>query len=343
MHICRMHHASRGGTRGRRQAVRPPFSRTAARASSQFASFGRRRLYVGFNSAAAATLHLRRGSDRLGHLPATRSILSLRGLGALRRAIRTTGGLDGRTLMKCPACDRALTAVKVVGVTVDLCRDGCGGIWFDQGKLSAFAAPEAAAGQALLDLTAQPPFGVKVTQRRHCPKCPDSVMMRHFFSAKRAVTIDECPTCGGIWLDSGELERIRTEYDSDEARQRAARLGLEEALLPDRMALMRKQLEEQLPYSTGRSRVAASLVVIFNLVLAFKGGGARAAAAWLFGFVVPWACVSFPDAMSAPVGSVLGVSRRSPQSWLWFFGWLVLLLPEIQLAIVWMGLGSPQR
>ena len=67
------------------------------------------------------------------------------------------------------------------------------------------------------------------------------------------------------------------------------------------MALMRKQLEEQLPYSTWRSRVAASLVVIFNLVLAFKGGGARASAAWLFGFVVPWACVSFPDAMSAPV------------------------------------------
>jgi hypothetical protein len=49
-----------------------------ARASSELASFGLGGLYVRFNSAAAAALHLRRGSDRLGHVPATRSIFSLR-------------------------------------------------------------------------------------------------------------------------------------------------------------------------------------------------------------------------------------------------------------------------
>jgi hypothetical protein len=47
-------------------------------------------------------------------------------------------------------------------------------MWFDQGKLSAFAAPATSAGQALLDLTAQPPFIVDLTQRRHCPRCTGS-------------------------------------------------------------------------------------------------------------------------------------------------------------------------
>ena len=39
-------------------------------------------------------------------------------------------------------------------------------------------------------------------------KCSDTLLMRHFFSAKRAVTVDECPTCAGVWLDAGELEMV---------------------------------------------------------------------------------------------------------------------------------------
>jgi Zn-finger nucleic acid-binding protein len=34
---------------------------------------------------------------------------------------------------------------------------------------------------------------------------------RHFFSAKRRVQVDQCPNCGGYWLDAGELELIRSE------------------------------------------------------------------------------------------------------------------------------------
>ena len=47
-------------------------------------------------------------------------------------------------------------------------------------------------------------------------------MMRHYTSVKRRVTIDECPQCGGIWLDTGELTGIRDEFPSDEERQKAA-------------------------------------------------------------------------------------------------------------------------
>jgi Zn-finger nucleic acid-binding protein len=47
-------------------------------------------------------------------------------------------------------------------------------------------------------------------------------MMRHFWSVKRAVTIDECPECGGIFLDAGELGKIRAEFVTEAARHAAA-------------------------------------------------------------------------------------------------------------------------
>jgi len=238
--------------------------------------------------------------------------------------------------MKCPACHRTLTAVTVSGVTVDVCHDGCAGMWFDQGESHWFDQPTDTAGQALLEMTGNAKVSVDFSQRRRCPKCPDSVLMRHFFGPRRAVTVDECPTCAGIWLDAGELERIRTEYDSAEARRQAAGAGFEEVLVGDRMALMRTEIEEQLPYDTSQSRVVASVVVVLNLLWAFKAGGAAATATRLYISIVPWACVCFTDSMSARIGPVFGVTRQSPRAWLWFFAWLVLLLPEIQLAILWV-------
>jgi len=97
--------------------------------------------------------------------------------------------------------------------------------------------------------------------------------MRHFFSAKHAVTVHECPTCAGIWLDSGELQRIRAEDESEDARKRAARLSFEQIVVGDRMELMSKEIGGELPYDTSRSRVAASLLVAFYLIVAFKLGG----------------------------------------------------------------------
>jgi Zn-finger nucleic acid-binding protein len=34
-------------------------------------------------------------------------------------------------------------------------------------------------------------------------------MLRRRFSAAVSVLIDECPHCGGVWLDSDELAQIR--------------------------------------------------------------------------------------------------------------------------------------
>ena len=52
---------------------------------------------------------------------------------------------------------------------------------------------------------------VDASRKRECPRCPDVKLKRHFFSAKRQIEVDECPNCGGYWLDAGELAKIRAE------------------------------------------------------------------------------------------------------------------------------------
>lgn len=124
--------------------------------------------------------------------------------------------------MDCPACSRELTHW-TADFEVDVCDGGCGGIWFDHYELAKVDEPAEAAGEGLLDVSVDPAVVVDLDRRRLCPKCTDGVvMMRHFTSVERKVAIDECPECGGVWLDAGELRAIRTEFPTDEARQAAA-------------------------------------------------------------------------------------------------------------------------
>ena len=108
-------------------------------------------------------------------------------------------------------------------VTVDVCDGGCGGIWFDHWELQKLDEQSESAGQSLLDVRRDPGVVVDPAERYHCPKCADDVvLMRHFWSVKRAVTIDECPECGGIFLDAGELASVRSEFVSESDRHAAA-------------------------------------------------------------------------------------------------------------------------
>lgn len=124
--------------------------------------------------------------------------------------------------MQCPACDHALTPKTVGNLTVDVCH-GCGGIWFDLFELKKVDEQHEAAGESLLDIEKDPSVQVDPSQRRTCPKCGDVVMMRHFHSVKREIEVDECPKCGGYWLDANELAQIRAQFKSEHDRRHAAR------------------------------------------------------------------------------------------------------------------------
>jgi Zn-finger nucleic acid-binding protein len=110
----------------------------------------------------------------------------------------------------------------VGGITVDVCRGGCGGIWFDRYELMKADEPHESAGEELLHTERAADVNVDHSKRVSCPKCPGVVMMRHFFSVKRQVAVDECPSCGGYWLGVGELATIRSEFETEEERNQAA-------------------------------------------------------------------------------------------------------------------------
>ncbi len=124
--------------------------------------------------------------------------------------------------MICPACEHNMTEMDVKDIKVDVCVGGCGGIWFDGYELKKVDEPHEAVGQDLLEVEYDPAVVVDGSQRRDCPHCESIVMMRHFSSIKREVEVDECPSCGGFFLDRGELNTLREQYPSEEARTEAA-------------------------------------------------------------------------------------------------------------------------
>jgi Zn-finger nucleic acid-binding protein len=156
--------------------------------------------------------------------------------------------------MQCPACNNTLQSMTAGDIEVEICNKGCGGIWFDNHELLKFDEPHEEAGVALLDIERDPATEVDHSQRRSCPKCGDAVMMRHFFSVKRKVELDECPACGGIWLDYGELGQIRELFATEAERKHAAEAYFDD-VFGDELAKMRAESEEKLAKARRFARV----------------------------------------------------------------------------------------
>src|SRR3989442_11798551 len=74
-------------------------------------------------------------------------------------------------------------------------------------------------GDVEISIPRDPAIQVDFKKRRNCPKCGDVVLMRHYYSKKRGVMVDECPNCAGFWLDAGELEQIRSEREALQAEE----------------------------------------------------------------------------------------------------------------------------
>ena len=101
---------------------------------------------------------------------------------------------------------------------MDVCRAGCGGVWFDNFELARVDQAHEKLGEALAALEFAP-HTVVVQQKRSCPKCPDIKMLQHKFSPEKPVTVDTCPNCGGIWLDGGELAEIRRPAKASDRKE----------------------------------------------------------------------------------------------------------------------------
>jgi uncharacterized protein len=118
--------------------------------------------------------------------------------------------------MKCPACLNELTEVRLGGLAVDVCHCGCGGIWFDAFELKRVDEERETTGEMLLQIDRDESLQLDASRKRDCPRCPDMKLKRHLFAPGSHVEVDECPNCGGYWLDAGELAKIRREKTQTE-------------------------------------------------------------------------------------------------------------------------------
>ncbi len=93
-------------------------------------------------------------------------------------------------------------------MTLDICYGGCGGIWFDATELQRVTAKAAATLHSIWQV---PVSSVKLSEPRMCPRHPEQILDRKWFSDQKRVEIDQCPKCGGVWLDAGEFSQIYNE------------------------------------------------------------------------------------------------------------------------------------
>jgi Zn-finger nucleic acid-binding protein len=101
------------------------------------------------------------------------------------------------------------------GAAVDVCKNGCKGIWFDWHELSKLDEESEGVGNALEEALNSPRISTERQGKIKCPKC-GLAMQQHRYKKSQNVSVDECYSCGGIFLDSGELGAIRETFMSDE-------------------------------------------------------------------------------------------------------------------------------
>lgn len=117
--------------------------------------------------------------------------------------------------MKCPVCEKEMTEKDFRGVRIDVCEDGCRGIWFDWLELMKLDEKNEGVGIALKKALHYPRINNVNRAALKCPKC-GIPMHAHKYQSSKEVNVDECYSCGGFFLDSGELTFIRDSFMSEE-------------------------------------------------------------------------------------------------------------------------------
>lgn len=107
----------------------------------------------------------------------------------------------------CPVCQKEMSrnVDDLTKLEIDTCFL-CQGIWFDADELrNFFTAPK------LFNKFRLPAHNFKVKlkdppKQRKCPRCESETALQPV--NVDVVEVDECPQCKGIWLDSGEVNRL---------------------------------------------------------------------------------------------------------------------------------------
>lgn len=115
--------------------------------------------------------------------------------------------------MKCPQCSAALSPMKYEGVNVHTCNK-CGGEFVGPKEIQCIVKTrEMVFGDHLHDLfnAHQPAFGApagEVNRDLDCPACKGPMRLISY-AGDSGIAVDRCDSCGGLWLDHEELEKVQ--------------------------------------------------------------------------------------------------------------------------------------
>lgn len=120
--------------------------------------------------------------------------------------------------MKCPACGVEMIEEDFGGVKVDVCKNGCKGIWFDWFELSRLDENSEGFGNAIDEALKTSRINDENRGPIKCPKC-DIPMHIHKYQSSKEVNVDECYSCGGFFLDAGELKTIKQNFMNEKEKE----------------------------------------------------------------------------------------------------------------------------
>ena len=119
----------------------------------------------------------------------------------------------------CPACGKKMQKIfmSAQSVNLDVCTEGCGGIFFDNREFKKFDENAEDISPLTNALSGKEFTKVDTTEKRFCATC-GAQMVKNYASAKKEVEVDECYTCGSKFLDFQELDKIRIQYNTEAER-----------------------------------------------------------------------------------------------------------------------------
>ncbi len=144
--------------------------------------------------------------------------------------------------MNCPVCHREMIEEDFGGVKVNVCEDGCKGMWFDWLELSKLDEKNEGFGNALKKALDHPRVNDGNRGQINCPKC-GIPMHAHKYESSKEVNIDECYACGGFFLDSGVLGVVRYTFMSEQEEAEYAQKLLDN--MPDYQKAERDLVKEK--------------------------------------------------------------------------------------------------
>ena len=225
--------------------------------------------------------------------------------------------------MRCPSCDKALNCETFHGQTIDRCPL-CDGIWLDESELGPVVRQS---GSPDSPSATPKPCSDGLT----CPKCNGSMAPFNYAHDSR-VFLNKCASCGGIWLESGQLELLAQYRAGTPAIQSLGNAFADEIRRSNRWQFARRVL---------RSRLLSGIVAIVYLVVALLATAnpePRRTALLLFSILLSMTCIWFPDAMGNLKGIRLGlvrpmITQSTPGDFVALGGW-ILLLCSVVVALI---------